>query len=269
MEFVIPYLHPVRASVGDIFSAIRPRNRIAAGLHNRYEILFVCRPRHGIFNGADGLEFPTVPLDGGAVFSRSDGFPIEGLFEFRKHRELLLGAQAVADTAHLFNRIWTVIELHTACVADTIDNEMVVNPLPSLVIVGIQVRADKHLEAGKHLLGQSQTNAVGGVVIMDFVGHEGLLVVVVVHPAPLAVEILGGHEFLVGGLSETIYARQIAVSVLVKCLGILGDVEDDLPHRALGLFLGRDIITSSYRLSPHSFRLYRLQLCRQACCTVR
>ena len=137
MEFVIPHLHAARAGVGDIFSAIRPRNRIAAGLHNRYEILSGCRPRHGVFNGADGLEFPAISLDGGAVFSRSDGFTIEGLFEFGKHRELLLGAQAVADTAHLFNRIWTVIELHTACVADAIDNEMVVNPLSPLVIVGI------------------------------------------------------------------------------------------------------------------------------------
>ena len=158
----------------------------------------------------------------------------------------MLGAQAVADTAHLFNRIWTVIELHTACVADAIDNEMVVNPLLPLVIVGIQVRADKHLKAGKHLLGQSQTNAVGGVVILDLSGCEGLLVVVVVHPIPFAVEILGGHEFFVGGRTDAVYARQITMAVFVKGLGILGDVADDLPHRALGLFLGRDIITSSH-----------------------
>ena len=243
MEFVIPHLHAARAGVGDIFSAIRPRNRIAAGLHNRYEVLFACRTRHGVFNGADGLEFPTIPLDGGAVFSCPDGFTIEGLFEFGKHRELLLGAQAVADTAHLFNRIWTVIELHTACVADAVDDKMIVDSLPTIIVVSIQVRADKHLEAGEHLLGQSQTDPVGGVVIMDLVGHEGLLIVVVVHPAPLAVEILGDHKLLVGGRADAIYARQVTMPVLVKGLGLLGDVVDDGLHRTLILLLRFDIIT--------------------------
>ncbi len=98
---------------------------------------------------------------------------------------------------------------------------MIVDSLPTLVIVSIQVRADKHLKAGKHFLGKPQTNLVGGVVILDLSGHKGLFVMVIIHAAPLAVEIFGGHEFLVGGLSETIYAREIAVSVLVKGLGIL------------------------------------------------
>ena len=71
MELVIPHLHTVWAGVGDIFSAIRPRNRIALGLHNRYEILFTCRPRHCIFNGADGFELPTITLECGSVLSCS------------------------------------------------------------------------------------------------------------------------------------------------------------------------------------------------------
>ena len=63
-------------------------------------------------------------------------------------------AQAVADTAHLFNRIRAVIKLHTACVADAVDDEMIVDSLPTVIVVSVKVCADKHLKAGKHFLGK-------------------------------------------------------------------------------------------------------------------
>ena len=154
--------------------------------------------------------------------------------------------QAVADTAHLFNRIRTVIELHTACVAYAVDDKMIVDSLPTVIVVSVKVCADKYLKAGKHFLGKPQTNLVCGVIILDLSRREGLLVMIIVHAAPLAVEILGGHELFVGGRADAVYARQVAMPVLVKGLGILGDVVDDGFHRALILFLRGNIITSCH-----------------------
>ena len=150
-------------------------------------------------------------------------------------------AQAVADTAHLFNRIRTVIELHAACVADAVDDKMIVDSLPTVIVVSVKVCADKHLKAGKHFRGKPQTDLVCGVVIFDLSGCEGLFVMIIVHAASLAVEIFGRHKFIVGGLPQAVDSRQIAVSVLVKCLGILRNVTDDRPHRALILLLRFDI----------------------------
>ena len=243
MELVIPHLHTVWAGVGDIFSAIRPRNRIALGLHNRYEVIFTCRPRHRIFNGTDGFELPTVTLECGAVLSCRDGFSIKGLLEFGKHGERVFLAQAVTDTAHLFNRIRAVIKLHTACVADAVDDKMIVDSLPTVIVVSVKMCADKHLKAGKHFLGKPQTDPVCGVIIVDLSGCEGLFVMIIIHAASLAVEIFGCHKFIISGSTYAIDPRQIAVSVLVKCLGILRNITDDRPHRALILLLRFDIIT--------------------------
>ena len=266
MKFVIPHLHPIRAGVGDIFSAIRPCNRIALGLHDRDEILFGCRPRHCFFNGADGFELPTVTRKCGAVFSCRNRFVIEGLLEFGKHRQRVFLTQAVADTAHLFQCERTVIQLHSTFVTYAVDDKMIVNSLPTVIVVSVQVCADKHLKAGKHFLGKPQSDLVCGVVIFDLSWREGLFVMIIVHAASLAVEIFGRHKFLVGGLPQAIDPRKIAVSVLVKRLCVLRNITDDRPHRALILFLCGDIITCCHRPLPqHS----RLQPCRQACHTDR
>ena len=173
--------------------------------------------------------------------------------------------QAVADTAHLFNRIRAVIKLHTACVADAIDDKMIVDSLPTVIVVSVKVCADKHLKAGKHFLGKPQTDLVCGVIILDLSGREGLFVMIIIHAASLAVEIFGRHKFIVGGSTYAIDPRQIAVSVLVKSLCILRNVTDDRPHRALILLLRFDIITRCHRRLPRrSAQHFRLQLCRRA-----
>ena len=142
---------------------------------------------------------------------------------------------------------------------------MIVDSLPTVIVVSVKVCADKHLKAGKHFLGKPQTDLVCGVIILDLSGREGLFVMIIIHAASLAVEIFGCHKFIVGGSTYAIYPRQIAVSVLVKSLCILRNITDDRPHRALILLLRFDIITRRHRRLPRrSAQHFRLQLCRRA-----
>ena len=64
---------------------------------------------------------------------------------------------------------------------------MIVDSLPTVIVVSVKVCADKHFKAGKHFLGKSQTDLVCGVIILDLSGCEGLFVMIIIHAASLAV----------------------------------------------------------------------------------
>ena len=69
MQADVPALHSVRASEGDIFSLVRPRDFVAEPLHLPYKIRAAAAAVHHKINIGHQLELPAVALCRGAVLS--------------------------------------------------------------------------------------------------------------------------------------------------------------------------------------------------------
>ena len=177
--------------------AIRPLNRIACRLHKSYKFVLRADHRHRLLDVIDTLEFPTVALERGAVFSRADRFQTEGLLIFGQHREIVRLTDFITQPAHLLDRAWAELNFFTVLIADAVDNEMIMHAL-NAVALGIKMCADEYLVAGKHLLGKLDADTVSFIVRGDLAGAEGLLVMIKVRSFPLAEKIFGRHKLLVG-----------------------------------------------------------------------
>ena len=177
--------------------AIRPLNRIACRLHKSNKLVLRANHCHRLFDVIDTLEFPTVALERGAVFSRADRFQTEGLLIFGQHREVMRLADLITQPSHLLDRAWTELNFFAVLVADAVDNEMIMHAL-NTVALGIKMCADEYLVAGKHLLGKLDADAVRFIVRGDLAGAEGLLVMIKVRSFPLAEKIFRRHKLLVG-----------------------------------------------------------------------
>lgn len=156
----------------------------------------------------------------------------------------MLPADLVADHPHIFQSPGCKVQFPSGIRLDGVDDEVRVE------MIRIEVRCHQDLAAWKKFLRQFQSNLVGRCRGNLFLRREGLDILVEECVVRLAVQILGGHETLIGEVRHTVDAGEVADSILIQGLLILRHVAHDAFHRPCGLFGFLDEATRCHRRSP-------------------
>lgn len=153
-------------------------------------------------------------------------------------------ADLVADQPHFFQSSGCKVQFPPGVRLDRVDDEM------GMQVLRIEVRCYQNLTARKELLRQLQRDLMGLCRGDLFLRRKRLDVLVEEGVMRLAVQILGGHEALVGKIRHTVDAGEVADSILIQGLLILGHVAHDTFHRS-GCLLGfLDEATRCHGRSP-------------------
>lgn len=156
----------------------------------------------------------------------------------------MLQAELVADRPHLLQGFGREVEFLSGVRVDRVDHEVGVG------MFRIHMGGHHHLTAGEEPLRQLQGDLVGLRRNHIFLRREGLDVVVKERAAGLAVQILGGHEALLGHLCAAVDAGEILPPVQIHRLFLLGDVAEHPAHGAGGLLTLFDEAACRHRRSP-------------------
>ena len=114
----------------------------------------------------------------------------------------------------------------------------------------IHMGGHQHLAAGEEPLRQLQSDLVGLRRSHVFLRREGLDIVVEERAAGLAIQILGGHEALLGNLCAAVDAGEILLPVQIYRLFLLGHVVEYPAHGPGGLLMFPDEAARCHRRSP-------------------
>ena len=247
MQFEVPDFLSVRAGVGDVPARVAPRDGIAEGFHPRAEFGAGAGGFHGLLDGEDGLEFPAAAFDRGAVFPRSDRLRGDCLGIRAQDGQAVGGADAVAFGAHPFEGAAVGAEFAAVQKTDRVDDQMVMDALPTVLVGRVQMRCDQHLEAGEEGLGQRTADRVRRGVGDPLPRREGLRVVGEPDAGGLMEPLFGQQEFRAGGLPAAIHAGEVLPPVRVGRLALLRDIADHRTHGRQVLRRLADEITGRHR----------------------
>ena len=157
----------------------------------------------------------------------------------------MLQTELVADRPHLLQCPGREVELPAGVWVDGVDHEVGVG------MFRIHMGGHQHLTAGEEPLRQLQGDLVGLRRNQIFLRREGLDVVVEERAAGLAVQILGGHEALLGHLCAAVDAGEILPPIWIHRLFLLRHVAEHPAHGAGGLLTLLDEAARCHRRSPH------------------
>lgn len=143
----------------------------------------------------------------------------------------MLPADLVADHPHIFQSPGCKVQFPPGIRLDGVDDEVRVE------MIRIKVRCHQDLAARKKLFRQFQCDSMRLCRSDLFLWREGLDILVEECVVRLAVQIFSGHETLVRQLRHTVDAGEVADSILIQGLLILGHVAHDAFHRS-GCLLG-------------------------------
>lgn len=156
----------------------------------------------------------------------------------------MLPADLVADHPHVFQSSGCKVQFSPGVGLDGVDDEVGVE------MIRIEVRCHQDLAAREELLRQFQCDSMRLCRSDLFLRREGLDILVEEHVVCFAVQILGGHETLVRQLRHAVDAGEIAGSILIQDLLILGHVAHDAFHRSSRLLGFLDEATRCHGKSP-------------------
>ena len=244
MQFVIPALHTRRCGVGDALSCILPTHVVAPPPHLPDEVLPVSHFLHYVLYGSDKLEFPAFSPDGGPVLPCLDSFFSLCLPVGLQRGQAVFPADLVADQSHFFQCLGRKVELFSGIRLDGVDDEV------GMKMLRVQVGRDQNFTVWEEPLRQFQRDSMGLCRSDPLLRREGLDVLIEESVVRFAVQILGGHETLVGEIRHTVNACEVAGSILIQGLLFLCHIPHDAMHRARRLFGFLDEATRCHRRSP-------------------
>ena len=140
MESVIPALHALRCSVGDVLPAFRPPHLVALALHQGDKLLPGDGVLHTQVDGTGQPELPTLALGGGAIFPTAYPLLFHLLLRRRQNFQAVGKADLIVGQPVGLQVGGALVEFLSILKADTIHHQVVVQ------VVGIHMGCYQHLE---------------------------------------------------------------------------------------------------------------------------
>lgn len=224
--------------------ALLPPHIVTPPPHLPDEVLPAPRSLHRILYGGDKLEFPAFSPDGGPVLSCLDTFFTLCLPVRLQRGQAVFPADLVADQPHFLQCLGRKVELFSGIRLDGVDDEV------GMEMLRIQVGRYQNFTVWEKSLRQFQRDLMGLRRSDPLPRRERLDVLVEERVVRLAIQILGGHETLIGEICHTVNAGEVAGPILIQGLLLLRHIPYDALHRACRLLGLPDEATRCRGRSP-------------------